>query len=812
MGDPNSIEVKRRRQSGSSGPQGRADAPVRRDGGGGGQGGPPPSRPSGGGGQFSGLPGGKKLPAGAVILLFIVIVLISLFSNNSDSQPVDYPTSDFDNAATLQPQVKNTAAEAAKQSAATSTRSVSASGQTWLVMLYQDADDQILEQDIYIDLNEAERVGSSENVQIVAQIDRYRSAFSGDGNWTSARRYFIERDEDLARVGSPMVADLGEVNMGEGQTLVDFVTWAAQTYPADRYVLILSDHGMGWPGGWSDPAPALRDSGSAPITSALDSNYLYLNELDQALGKIRAETGIERFEMIGMDACLMAHLEVMEAMRPHARYLVASQETEPALGWAYAGFLQALESDPGMSGAELSRRIVTSYISDDERIVDDSARADLLRQGSPMGGLFGGVPSASAVARQMEQGVTLSAVDLDRIPALTASLNQLALALQNADQRLVARARTYARSYTSVWGRDVPNSYLDLANFVQLLRQESGEGPVADAAAAVVKDVRAAVVAEKHGPEKNGSNGISIYFPNSQLYQNPVAGARSYTVVADRFAQGSLWDDFLAFHYTNRSFEPDSNQSVIPPAGGPSRAPGAGSIAISGIQISAAEAAPGQPVLVSASVDGQNIGYIYLFVGYFDSTSNSIYVADSDYLESPGTREVEGVFYPQWDEEKPFTLNLDWEPTVFSISDGTNTVGAVFNPLTYGESAQDTVYTVDGLYTPADGGERRYSRLYFRDGELRQVFGFTTQEATGSPREIIPQSGDTFTVLEKWYDLDSSGNVAQTSAQEGGTLTFGSDTFRWQEQYAAPGQYLIGFLVADLEGSVYPAYQQVTVR
>jgi hypothetical protein len=41
--------------------------------------------------------------------------------------------------------------------------------------------------------------------------------------------------------------------MAEGQTLVDFVSWAVETYPADRYALVLSDHGLGWPGGWSDP-------------------------------------------------------------------------------------------------------------------------------------------------------------------------------------------------------------------------------------------------------------------------------------------------------------------------------------------------------------------------------------------------------------------------------------------------------------------------------------------------------------------------------------------------------------------------------
>ena len=38
----------------------------------------------------------------------------------------------------------------------------STGGQTWLVMLYQDADNKMLEEDIYLDLNEAERTGSSD--------------------------------------------------------------------------------------------------------------------------------------------------------------------------------------------------------------------------------------------------------------------------------------------------------------------------------------------------------------------------------------------------------------------------------------------------------------------------------------------------------------------------------------------------------------------------------------------------------------------------------------------------------------------------
>jgi hypothetical protein len=31
--------------------------------------------------------------------------------------------------------------------------------------------------------------------------------------------------------------------------LMEFVLWAIKKYPAKKHVLILSDHGMGWPGG-----------------------------------------------------------------------------------------------------------------------------------------------------------------------------------------------------------------------------------------------------------------------------------------------------------------------------------------------------------------------------------------------------------------------------------------------------------------------------------------------------------------------------------------------------------------------------------
>jgi hypothetical protein len=79
--------------------------------------------------------------------------------------------------------------------------------QTWLVMLYQDADDKILEEDIYLDLNEAERIGSNERMHIVAQVDRFQGGFSGESNWTSVKRLYVTKDDDLQQVHS-LCADL----------------------------------------------------------------------------------------------------------------------------------------------------------------------------------------------------------------------------------------------------------------------------------------------------------------------------------------------------------------------------------------------------------------------------------------------------------------------------------------------------------------------------------------------------------------------------------------------------------------------------
>jgi len=826
------VRVQRRRRTTSSGTEGRkrAEAPSRRRSSDEGKGAPPPKRPSGtSSGQrptdprpSGGLPLGRMSPVmliGLVVILCICVAAFMLLSGGGDSEQAAYypPTTEPASAVSALPdRPTSTPLPIVPESPATPPEpftppSTTSEGQSWLVMFYQDADDKILEEDIYVDLNEAERAGSTDRVHLVTQLDRYQAGYRGDGDWSSAKRFYVTQDNDLQRVNSQHVEDLGEVNMSDGETLVDFVTWAVDTFPADKHVLIMSDHGMGWPGGWSDPAPGGRADPSIPLSSAI-GDELFLMELDEALGEIRDQTGIEQFELIGLDACLMGQLEVFDALAPHARYAVASEETEPALGWAYTGFLEELGRNPDMDGAELGRLIVDSYIQDDQRIVDDQARADLLRQGSPMGGLFGlfGPPTAEQVAQQMEQSSTLTAIDLAALPQLMDSVNNLSFSLQQANQQDVARARTYAQSFTSVFGQEVPPSYIDLGSFAQLLKRESGDSNVAKAVDQVLASLDNTVIAEKHGPKKPGATGVSIYFPNSQLYRSPITGPESYTAVARRFAGESLWDDFLAYHYTGRTFEPAAGTVAVPDRGTTVAAPGAGQIEVSPISLSNSVAAPGQPVLLSTDISGENIGYVRLFVGFYDQGSNSIFVADRDYLESAETREINGIYYPVWPDGE-FTMEFEWEPIVFAISDGVDSVVALFTPQSYGASFEDAVYTVDGTYTYVDG-ESRYARLYFSDGMLRQVFGFTGDGGTGAPREIIPQPGDTFTILEKWMDLDQNGKVSKVVTQEGGTLTFGDQMFAWEDLDAAPGDYIVGFAVEDLDGNAFEVYERVLVQ
>jgi hypothetical protein len=684
---------------------------------------------------------------------------------------------------------------------------------TWLVMLYQDADDEILEEDIFIDLNEAEIVGSTDNVKIVSQIDRYDGAYEGDGDWISTKRYLVKQDGDLESIASEELEDLGEMDSGDSNSLVEFADWAITNYPADNYVLILSDHGAGWSGGWNDDSPNEGSSFS-------------MQNIDDALGQVIADTGIDAFELVGFDACLMGQLEVMSGIAPHARYAVGSEETEPSLGWAYADFLTALNENPTMSGGDLAQVIVNGYLSQDFRITDDNAR-----------NIFaGGDFSAESVAADLIQTSTLAAIDLSQIQNLDAAVNDLTTALVDVDQDVVAKARTYAQSYESVFGDDVPPSFIDLGNFVDLLASEANDPNVTQAAEKVKSALSQAVLTEMHGDDRPGSNGLSIYFPNSELYDgtfgdDPAYGIQ-YSSFIGRFATASLWDDFLTYHYTGETFDPASaDLSAVTPAKSSERdfsaavaesapqanaqvtAPGTGKISIAPLQISATKIGPDDKVTLSVDVSGSNIGYIYYYASWYDEESGSYLTADKGFIAAEDTKEIDGIYYPDWGNDPTLSFDFDWEPTLYFMSDGNeaNDQFAFFEPMVYGVSDLDDVYSVRGTFQFKGSSSEIDAVMNFSgDGKMLNIYGFNGEDGKGAPREITPHPGDTFTITEQWLDFDQNPD-GEFVDYLGGTMTFGDQPFEMVPYYAYSGDYTLGVIVTDLNGNSVEEFVEVTV-
>ncbi|MFZ1266832.1 MAG: clostripain-related cysteine peptidase, partial [Anaerolineae bacterium] len=633
----------------------------------------------------------------------------------------------------------------------------------WLIMLYVDADDNILERDMMVDLNEVERVGSSDQVHIVAQVDRYKGAFSGMGNWTSTKRFYITKDDDLGKLNSPELADLGELNMADGQTLSDFITWALVNYPARKHALILSDHGSGWPGGFSDPAPGGQGRDKLALAEEMDDN-LWLMELDTALDAARQKTGLDKFELIGFDACLMGMLEVYTTLTPHARYAVASEEVEPALGWAYAGFLSQLIANPAMNGADLGRTIVNSYIAQDQRILDATARRQLLKENDMDESL-----DSPSVVKEFSVDVTLSTVDLDAIPTLNQAVNRLSTQLAGLERSKITSARANAQGFENAFDESSASPYIDLGHFVKLLRSQSGSAAVKQAADAVLAAMGQAVVAQRHGPERPGATGISIYFPSRTLYRTQ--DNWQYTRIASRFAQVSGWDDFLAAHYGSRRSDAAPKRTVT------RFAALSKPIQIEPLRLSATTAAAGRPINLQTTISGRNLGFVYHFIGRTLPEEQAILIEDIAYVQAADTQEIDGVAYPAWPAED-VAVDLDWEPVLFSISDGVAAVPALLMPAAYGDTP---TYAVEGIYRFADGSSERFARISFRDGRLTQVLGYPRLSNLGAPRIITPARGDTFTVLQQMRKVastamdpfDAGSEQGSTFTREGGTLTFG---------------------------------------
>lgn len=270
-----------------------------------------------------------------------------------------------------------------------------------------------------------------------------------------------------------LVKNAGTGSMVDPDTLVSFIEWATENYEANRYELIMWDHGSGSVGGYG------YDEKYEKLGS------MSLAQIDQAL----TEAGVS-FDFIGFDACLMANTEAALMLAEHADYLIASEESEPGIGWYYTDWLSALSKNTSMPTIEIGKNIADSFVS-------------------------------TCKKQTSGQSATLSVVDLAELSAtvpskLSAFATSTTGMITGNNYRTIASARSGSREFAQ-------SSYADLVDLVDLATNVgTSEGNE------LAKTLLNCIKYNNTTSDMYDSYGLSIYFPyRSSRYVNSVLNTYS---------------------------------------------------------------------------------------------------------------------------------------------------------------------------------------------------------------------------------------------------------------------------------------------
>ena len=373
---------------------------------------------------------------------------------------------------------------------------------SWTFMVYLDGDNNLESAGIN-DFMEMSSVSTTSDVNIVVQFDRIPGYVTSYDNWVTCKRFHVT--SGMTPTPANAIGDLGECNMGDPNTLADFVEWTMTEFPADNYALILWNHGDGWKSinGWVPWADDIKDAKDAGFTRGIcqdvtNDDHLTLQETEQAL------TG-KYVQLLGYDACFMHMVEVVYQVKANAGISVGSEDSEPNDGWPYDTILADLTgTTPTMTPRTLGTVIVQRY---NESYSPTSAK-------------------------------TQSAVDYSDFSGLVTAIDNLAQALiaeinaGNWNQVQQARSETELIHYSY---------YIDLYDFAKKI-QTYVPGATSEAQA-VMANVNTTVYAKANGSGAPDEHGLSIYYPLAEG-----SYLASYNNTA--FAIDTLWNEFLMKYYT----------------------------------------------------------------------------------------------------------------------------------------------------------------------------------------------------------------------------------------------------------------------
>ncbi len=254
-------------------------------------------------------------------------------------------------------------------------------------------------------------------------------------------------------------ADMGSVSMSDPATLTTFIKYCNDNFPANRNELILWDHGSG------------SLSGYAYDEKFPQSGSMNLSGIKKAI----SDSGV-KFDFVGFDACLMATVETALMLSDYSDYMIASEETEPGVGWYYTNWLTKLSQDTSMPTTEIGKNIVDDFVSVCDR-------------------------------KCPGQKSTLSVTDLAEIAAkVPDKLNKFS----TSTSRLISDVNGYmtvsdARNRAKEFAQSSKIDQIDFIHFANLLNTpESKE--LAEALGSCVKYNRTQRAI-------TNANGLSVYFP-----------------------------------------------------------------------------------------------------------------------------------------------------------------------------------------------------------------------------------------------------------------------------------------------------------
>ena len=356
----------------------------------------------------------------------------------------------------------------------------------WTFMVYM-AGDNNLDGAALRDIAEMAKVGSTKDVHILVQLDRLDDQ--------KTRRFRITAGGGFKK---DCIESFGETNTGDPQVLYGFVKWAADNYPADRYALILWNHGSGWwedakgrvagPAGRRPHRPLFRHTfpqthRSICYDDTSGGDALDNRELRVVLAGICSLLG-RKIDLLGMDACLMNMVEVAYQLRDSVQVIVGSEIEEPFDGWPYAEILTRLANRPRQDAATFACWIVKSYL---------------------------------ASYQGKGETVTQSALDAGRVSDLVTKLDAMSAAL-------VASLDTDLKLVMNAWRRSprfYDDNYIDLLCFAKNLRTKTGPDlrAAAEALITALKPSKGRLILSqgKLGKEVRGTGGLSIYFPSDRI-------------------------------------------------------------------------------------------------------------------------------------------------------------------------------------------------------------------------------------------------------------------------------------------------------